>query len=211
MLCLLTMALAPALLAPAPGHATEPPRIDDEAQATYKQVTWDDFKGRWRRQPRFGAEAAYIASGIQISDWSTDPQRQPDATWVARPDGLTAFSFMEKFESSVEPGQQSDYALAHEQGHFDLTEVVARELRVELLDLEGTGAIRGDAAVDLQSRVDEAFAAALARMDRIQQQYDGETVHGTKKKKQRQWLADIRERLAAAQHKLDQAQAARSR
>jgi hypothetical protein len=199
-----------ALLEPgARADATEPPRFDDEAQTTWRQVTWDDFKARWRKLSRFGAEAAYIASGIQITDWHAVPERQPDGTYTARPEGLTAFAFMEKFESSVLPGKNTDYALAHEQGHFDLTETVARELRAELTALEGRGPTADTAALDLKDQVDTAFAGALQRLDRVQASYDGETRHGTRKRVQRRWLREIEERLTAAQHKLDSARAAR--
>lgn len=190
-------------------QATEPPQFDDEAQATWKQVTWDDFKGRWRQRTRFGREAAYIASGLQLTEWRAATERQSDGTWIARPQGLTGFAYMEKFESSVEPGKKDDYGLAHEQGHFDLTEVVARELRAELLGLEGRGATGGEAAVDLKKKVDAAFTAALQRLEELQERYDGETAHGTKKKVQRRWLEDIPKRLAEAQRKLEAAQTAR--
>jgi len=196
-------------LVPASGFTTEPPQIDDEALATWRQVTWDDFKGRWRKLSRFGVEAAYIASGIQITDWHAVPERRPDGTYTARPEELTAFAFMEKLQSSVLPGKKTDDALAHEQGHFDLTESIARELRAELTSLVGRGATAGAAARDLKSHVDAAFAGALERLDRVQTRYDVETRHGTRKKAQRRWLEEIRERLAVAQRELEAARSAR--
>lgn len=197
-------------LVPGPSLATtEPPQIDDEAVTTWRQVTWDDFQGRWRKLSRFGAEAAYIASGIQITDWHAVPERRPDGTYTARPEELTAFAFMEKLQSSVLPGKKTDDALAHEQGHFDLTESIARELRTELTTLVGRGSTGGAAARDLKNQVDSAFAGALERLDRVQTRYDAETRHGTRKKAQRRWLEEIRERLAAAQRKLKAARSAR--
>lgn len=190
-------------------HALEPPRFDDEAQTTWRPITWDDFKGRWRQRSRFGIEGAYIASGLQLTEWRAAAERLGEDRWVARPEGLTAFAYMEKFESSVEPGRKNDYALAHEQGHFDLTEVVARELRKKLLALESRGASGRDAALDLKQKVDKAFSNALERLGEIQHRYDGETAHGTKKKIQRRWLEEIPELLAEAQRTLEATQAAR--
>lgn len=193
-----------ALLVPSSGvFAIEPPHIDDEALTTWRQVTWDDFQGRWRKLSRFGSEAAYVASGIQITDWYAAPERQPDGTYTARPEGLTAFSFMEKLQSSFLPGTDTDYALAHEQGHFDITEAVARELRAELTALVGRGPTAAAAVRDLKEHVDGAFTGALDRLEREQTRYDRETRHGTRKKAQRRWLKDIEERLAEAQRKLE--------
>lgn len=193
-LCVLLALLAPGVLS----HATEPPEIDDEVMTTWREITWEDFQGRWRKLSRFGAEGAYIASGIQITDWTSVPEPRPDGTYTARPEELTAFAFMEKLRSSVQPGEKTDYALAHEQGHFDLTESIARELRAELKSLSGRGTTPKAAVLDLKGQVDAAFEGALERLDRIQTRYDVETRHGTRKKAQRRWLKEIRERLAAA-------------
>ena len=200
-LCVLLTLLVPGVVS----RATEPPKIDDEVLTTWREITWEDFRGRWRKLSRFGAEGAYIASGIQITDWTAVPEPRPDGTYTARPEELTAFAFMEKLRSSVQPGSNTDFALAHEQGHFDITESIARELRAELATLTGRGPTAKAAALDLNERVDTAFNGALERLDRLQTRYDVETRHGTKKKAQRRWLKDIRERLAAAQRKVEAA------
>lgn len=195
-----TLRLFLALLVPGAGViAAEPPVYDHEAEATYKQLTWDDFKGRWRKLSRFGAEGAYVGTGLKITDWHATPERLPDGAWRARPEGLVAYSFVEKFQSSVRPGNESEYALAHEQGHFDLTESVARELSAGLKGVEGRGPTARAAAQDLKHEVDTAFAAALQRLDEIQSRYDRETRHGTRKKAQKKWLREIERRLAATE------------
>lgn len=189
--CFLLALLAPGALS----HATEPPQIDDEVMTTWREITWDDFQGRWRKLSRFGAEGAYIASGIQITDWTAVPESRPDGTYTARPEELTAFALMEKLRSSFQPGSNTDRALAHEQGHFDITESIARKLRAELTTLTGRGPTAKAAALDLKQQVDTAFNDALEHLDRLQTRYDVDTRHGTRKKAQRRWLEDIRKRL----------------
>lgn len=78
--------------------------------------------------------------------------------------------------------------LAHEQGHFDLTEIAARQFRAELRTLRA----RCDSAVKMFSSMAEA---ADARLVARQTQYDTETVHSTNVAEQARWLAMIRAEL----------------
>lgn len=183
----------------------EPPVIDDEARTTWRQVTWEDFKGRWRKLSRLTNEGAYIATGIQLADWQTRPEPTGDGTWVAEPQGLAVYSFMEKYMSSYQPGSNTDYALAHEQGHFDLSELVARRLALRLVGVTGRGDSPGAAAEDLQRKVDQRFSAALEELDRLQSSYDGETRHGGRKNAQRKWWKEIPEMLEEARRQLEAA------
>lgn len=186
------------------------PEIDDEVVTTWRAVTWDDFKARWRKLSRFGAEGGYIATGFEITDWTTHPERKGDGAWRARPEGLLAHASMEKLRSSHQPGADSAYNLAHEQGHFDLTEVVTRRLWARLLTLEGRGPTPGAAAQDLRDRVEAAFRDATEEHDRIQLRYDRETTHGTKKRAQRKWLRQIPQLLEEAAGRVREARGGHS-
>lgn len=181
------------------------PEVDDEVLTTWRTVSWDDFRAPWRKPSRFGAEGGYIASGIRITDWTTEPRPVGDGTWRAEPEGLVAYSFMEKLRSSHRPGADSAYNLAHEQAHFDLTEVVTRRLLARLSVLEGRGATPGAAARDLRKQVEAAFEEALEELDRLQVRYDRETAHSGKKKAQRKWLREIPGMLEQAARRVERA------
>ncbi len=77
------------------------------------------------------------------------------------------------------------YELAHEQGHFDLTEISARQLRAELAHFN----VACDSATDVFTTIADA---AVARHAALQVQYDNETVHALKVPEQERWLAMIK-------------------
>jgi hypothetical protein len=78
--------------------------------------------------------------------------------------------------------------LAHEQGHFDLTEIAARRFRAELRTFRAPC----DSAVKAFNALAEAADAGLIAR---QTQYDSETVHSTNVPEQARWLAIIRAEL----------------
>jgi hypothetical protein len=84
----------------------------------------------------------------------------------------------------VVKGLQSDKLLNHEQGHWDILGLLARELHT---DLE---AIRAPSLKKLADMVEEAQRNMDAKAERIggnEGRYDTETNHGLKDKEQKTW------------------------
>lgn len=80
------------------------------------------------------------------------------------------------------------HQLAHEQGHFDITEIAARRFRAELQKFS--------VPCDSATAVFERMAAATdAWILAKQTQYDKETNHSLKKAEQQRWLAWIKATL----------------
>jgi hypothetical protein len=84
--------------------------------------------------------------------------------------------------------KQSERLLAHEQLHFDLTEVHARLLRKELKSL---GSSCGNLKTQLNTTVGAAFKAWKAEQD----EFDKLSRHGLDPKVQETWAANINQRL----------------
>lgn len=85
-------------------------------------------------------------------------------------------------------GPAGVHELAHEQGHFDLTEIAARQLRADLK--------RFNVACDSATSAFELVAqAADDRLVALQRRYDDETTHATVPAEQERWLAWIRTTL----------------
>lgn len=83
---------------------------------------------------------------------------------------------------------KTDYILAHEQGHFDITEVFARKLNKELSEYQfNPESFKQDISNIYQSVVDEK--------ESYQEAYDGETDHSRHKKIQMEWLDKIQQML----------------
>jgi len=94
-----------------------------------------------------------------------------------------------KSDESWSRNKKSMELLAHEQLHFDLTELHARLLRKTLAELPNP-CTRG--AADLNKYANQAFQ----NWHQEQDQYDQYTRHGLDKEKQVEWMASVERRLA---------------
>jgi predicted secreted Zn-dependent protease len=88
---------------------------------------------------------------------------------------------------------KTDYILAHEQGHFDITEIFARKLNEALQNYEfNKKTFRKD--------INDIYQAIVKQKEEYQKMYDGETDHSRNKKIQYEWLEKIQELLAVTEN-----------
>lgn len=180
---------------PLSGQA-EPPSFDHSAEATWKQISWDDFQGRGTTDRRRDATpAARIVTQIRVPPFRISTE-EVDGQIVARAPEIEAYAVMDKLLSRVEIAAREDSVLAHEQLHFDLTEALARHLRVELRTISSTGPTEEEAVRALEFKVRNLVGSRNREMEDLQRSYDEETRHGTKKRAQKDWAERIAERLA---------------
>ena len=87
------------------------------------------------------------------------------------------------------------WRLRHEQGHFDLAEVMARELRRQAPGLRetlrGAGPTPEAAAADLSAQWSATVAQRLDAHRWLQRRYDLETLHGIDTEAQGRWWREI--------------------
>jgi hypothetical protein len=187
---LLSLGMALATLPPSPGVAVlaqQPPALATSLQAEVTKrgaLTWDaahplawaQFLGPAPSKP--GLEGAGTTSGI-LYGMQCD-RRHLD---------LGVLAIFEPGASWVKPVVVNDSVLAvrllaHEQGHFDISELSARRLRLELEQF----AVPCDAA---DTALGTVAAAATVRERALQARYDSETVHGTQRNEQLRWESFI--------------------
>lgn len=141
-----------------------------------RPLAWEDFKGR----PRTGNFAASIFASIAYEGDSklVDGEIQID---------LVFKTYMLKSSSWVRQGN-NEYGLNHEQRHFDIAQIITERLKQRL------------SGMDLQPHnfdrtVSFEFLESYREMNRLQEQYDKETSHGTNKAAQERWNHKIDEEL----------------
>ncbi|GEO05812.1 hypothetical protein AAE02nite_34760 [Adhaeribacter aerolatus] len=139
-----------------------------------RRLTWDDFKS-----PADEKESlhAMTSTNIAVKANCIGNQMRFEVKCV----------FVTK--DSWTKNRMSHKLLAHEQMHFDLTEVHARLLRQKLNE---TAAVCGNSRLKLDPIVEKHFAAWKSEQD----QYDEETNHGLLEEKQKVWEEKIANRLA---------------
>jgi len=145
------------------------------------RLQWDDFKGK---VPVGAVPAATTASGISYSysanllhhevflDYEVNAYFYPNESWY-RPelcDGNT---------------------LAHEQLHFDISELFARKMRNRL--------DRTSFSDDVKAEVRKIYSDILAELKDFQAKYDMETNYSRNREKQAEWNLRITEALARRQ------------
>jgi hypothetical protein len=148
-------------------------------------LTWNDFTAPPPEHPRHDAETA---TGISASAWSCDQGRLVVVGARAYFNRLTSFALAEKADAGL---------LKHEQGHFDLTELYARELRARI---RATPCEDREPAV-IQAAVDEAVRDVNREFLVESERYDRETDHGRDKVGQQHWDQQLRDRLELSRGK----------
>jgi len=144
-----------------------------------RKLTWNDFKGK---APSDTPVAALTASGISYSFSSYENGDEMAIRYV-----VTANFYPSR--SWYQARYASSNVLAHEQLHFDITELFARKFRQRL-----------DAArftKNIKAEVQEIFQQINRELGEYQDRYDLETNSSRLLDRQRQWELKVREAMAA--------------
>ncbi len=176
------------LLASSPEAVAEKTRFDTATETTHRQVTWDDFKGRLTRSK---TEQAQISTAIHTAPFDVKMTQLNKGFWVANPLALEFYAVMSKVRSGAGKAARTNQLLAHEQGHFDLTEIMARRLAQKLVGVEGQGASAKKARASVVARIERAHRETVDALHVWQAEYDRETNHGVHRRRQRQWSEKI--------------------
>lgn len=146
-----------------------------------RQISWNEFK-----------DVATRPSG-ETEDAQIETQTaQPERVGVAREQGRFRLGDFEvrlkvvRDNSWVVVSQKNDTLLAHEQEHFDITGLVARDL------VKALGALRVGTTDELQRDVSRLYEAYDTWAKSLSKQYDDETNHGRNVKIQAEWETRIR-------------------
>jgi hypothetical protein len=143
-----------------------------------EKLTWNDFKG----VPKKDSIAVAVTEsgfGYRLSMQSTNRKAEIN---------ITVFCYFSKLNSWVKPDLKSDYALLHEQHHFDITYINAclfiEKLRAANFTLENFAYLT-------EKINDECFSA----LEKMQNEYDGQTRNGRVKNIQFAWNKKIDQQL----------------
>ena len=134
------------------------------------KLVWSDFRGRPDNR---SIAAAITSSGFGYSCSMRSVNTKGGLN-------ISVYCFYDKTKSWVKRGEANDYALGHEQHHFDIaylaTCLFIRKLKAARFTM--------DNYADL---LDQLYNESYDELERMQNQYDGETMNGRLKNVQADW------------------------
>lgn len=185
-----------ALLGAAPA-ASRVAAADEIAWSPDRALRWADFQGS---VPDSAApENAATTASVMRWSYAYAVERSGDVCVYQ----LTSIESTASFDSAaswVRPEHRTADVLAHEQGHFDLTEIHKLMFDEASRSLLGTsGPCRGRNGKRIARSVERDIADTLGRVyekiwsnhERVQNAYDSETAHGMNEIAQQTWRARI--------------------
>lgn len=141
------------------------------------RLSWSDFKGE---VPKGAVAAATTASGISYS-YSANLLHHE----VILDFQVTAYFY--PWESWYRPQLCNDNTLAHEQLHFDISELFARKMRDRLE--------RTTFSEDVKEEIRKIYKEILAELRAFQARYDRETDFSRNRPKQAEWNLRVAQAL----------------
>lgn len=158
-----------------PGNATDIIHYDID-----RKLTWPDFKGK-PVASSFAAAVTESGFGYKLSMKSNNGRTSIN---------ITVYCYFDKNKSWVKKGMNTSYALLHEQHHFDITYINTLLFVQKLKAAKFTKSNCSTLSAQIH---DESFKA----LNKMQNEYDGETSNGRKPAVQAMWNKKIDEQLAA--------------
>jgi hypothetical protein len=130
-----------------------------------RKLTWADFKGK---PDKLNSASALTYSDIKIG-----------ASFI---DGKVAVTVQNYFDANLSWSKNKTSAslLAHEQVHFDITEIYTRKIRNKLNSIASEETIRN-------GTMNKESTILLKEWRAFQKKYDDETNHGIIADKQKEW------------------------
>ena len=145
-----------------------------------KKLSWDDFKGK---PDAASAAAAITESGFGYKMSMRSINKKTNVV-------ITVFCYFNKKKSWVKKDMDTDYALTHEQHHYDITYINACLFIQKLKDAQLN---LGNFNYQVEKIHDESFAA----LEKMQDDYDGQTSNGRINRMQNAWNKKIDQQLAS--------------
>ena len=150
--------------------------LDETAEflpwANARPLTWEDFLC----EPKLNTDAVALTStALAISYNMANNKLNYEIT--------CSFSKVKSWGLLKTP-----YILAHEQGHFDITEIYARKLHKELMDYKFN-------RKNFRQDVNVIYDRIVKQKENLQFAYDGLTDHSRNKTVQKEWLEKIQDLL----------------
>lgn len=138
---------------------------------------------------------------LDWNDFQCAPQRGTEAVATTNTtlglafqlnNGELSYQITCKFSKKKSWGSmKTDYILAHEQAHFDITELYARQLYKELKELKEFNFHRDTYQKDIAA----IYNRVVKDKEAFQQAYDEQTDHSRKRRAQIEWLERIEKLL----------------
>lgn len=136
------------------------------------RLAWENFKGNYDT-------VVYNRRFLAITSWKVRYQYRP--LLLQNRLEFMIDTWFDANKSWVRPkSRNSKTLLLHEQGHFDLAELLARQFRQQL---SGTTFNQ----TDYTDSIHQIFSKLLAAAYATQEKYDAETSHGMNTKRQASW------------------------
>lgn len=158
---------------------------DSHPLIEYRALKMEDFPIRSHVAPNLDA-FTYVRMGYHIQQKTL----QDGKMWTSEVVMMDIQCTMNR-DKSWRRATPKDAAatLIHEQGHFDICEGRARQLRMQTLSSYpvGRGSDRTAAETDLTHALSVYFAKRYEELDREHRKYDKETKHGRVAAKQKAW------------------------
>jgi uncharacterized membrane protein YcgQ (UPF0703/DUF1980 family) len=137
-----------------------------------RKLTWDDFKAA---PLKIGSTAAMTTTHLGFS--------------YNIKNGIITYKIECRFEKNKSWGLvKNEWVLKHEQGHFDIAEIFARNLNKSINEYKFNKS-------SFQKDLDAIYKSVVAEKEKYQQQYDDETDYSRIKIKQEEWLKKIEAEL----------------
>jgi len=160
----------------------QPIKINSGGDTVYynseRKLTWTDFKGK--------PDAASPAAAITESGFGY--RMSMNAAGSKTNVVITVFCYFNKKKSWVKKDMDTDYALLHEQHHYDITYIntclFVKKLKEAQLN-------KGNFNYLVEKLHDECFAA----LNKMQNEYDGQTSNGRIPRMQTAWNKKIDQEL----------------
>jgi hypothetical protein len=157
--------------------------INEQADTVFyssdRPLTWADFRDR----PRTSKYAAAV-----FPSFAQDGKREIRNGIIHVQ--LVMKVYVLKDASWVKEGARDEYALNHEQRHFDIVKLVAERFKRKVLADTFT-------VEDYDGQIGYLFLESYREMNRLQDQYDEETSHSLNRDAQEQWNRRIDSELRA--------------
>lgn len=142
------------------------------------KLSWDQFRKLDSRPQGHTTDAHTEAQ------WRNPPGKQfrpvrDRRAW--RLDDVNLVLTLVKQETWVVKGKESEELLKHEQGHWDIAGLLAREYHDQIEEL------RARTPAKLTELFRNTEKRAKARFKQVNKQYEDDTKHGTNSKQQKEW------------------------